>query len=132
MLRRKMLCASGHRHGQRDLVRRILSQSCAQVQLYVFIMLVTNVAVVLAGWPVFYFRGFEQHGLWALFAGVVHIVPYVGAAAVAAAAAVASYLGSPDILDAVNSGLIVLVVVPLVATLLSTWLQRRTARMLGD
>ena len=75
MLRRKMLRASGHHHGQRGLVRRILSQSCAQVQLYVLIMLVTNAAVVLAAWPVFYFREFEQHGLWALFAGVAHIVP---------------------------------------------------------
>ena len=97
--------------------------------MYVVIMLVTNVAVAIAVWPVFYLRGFEQPGLWAIFAGVLHIVPYVGSAAIAAAAAVVSYLGSPNILDAVNSGLIVLVVVALVATLLSTWLQSRTSRM---
>ncbi len=85
--------------------------------------------MAIAVWPVFYLRGFEQPGLWAIFAGVLHIVPYVGSAAIAAAAAGVSYLGSPDILDAVNSGLIVLVVVSLVATLLSTWLQSRTSRM---
>lgn len=129
MLRRKLLRASGNHPKHRELMRRILSQSCKQVQMYVVIMLVTNVAVAIAVWPVFYFRGFEQPGLWAIFAGVLHIVPYVGSAAIAASAAVVSYLGSPDILDAVNSGLIVLVVVSLVATLLSTWLQSRTSRM---
>lgn len=129
MLRRKLLRASGNHSHHRALMRRILSQSCAQVQLYVVIMLVTNVAVGLAVWPVFYWLGFEQHGLWALFAAVAHIVPYVGSVLIAAAAALVTYLGSPDILDAVNSGLAVLVVVSLVATLLSTWLQSRTSRM---
>lgn len=129
MLRRKLLRASGNHRNHRELMRRILSQSCRQVQMYVVIMLVTNVAVAIAVWPVFYLRGFEQPGLWAIFAGVLHIVPYVGSAAIAAAAAGVSYLASPDILDAVNSGLIVLVVVSLVATLLSTWLQSRTSRM---
>lgn len=129
MLRRKLLRASGNHSRHRDLMRRILSQSCKQVQLYVVIVLVTNVAVGLAIWPVFYFLGFEQPALWALFAGVIHVIPYVGSIAVALAAAVFSYLGSPDVLGAVNAGLIVLVVVSLVATLLSTWLQSRTSRM---
>jgi len=54
MLRRKLLRASGNHRNHRALMRRILSQSCKQVQLYVAIMLVTNVAVGLAVWPVFY------------------------------------------------------------------------------
>ncbi|MCY7386796.1 MAG: AI-2E family transporter [Burkholderiales bacterium] len=129
MLRRKLLRASGNRPHHRALMQRILAQSCKQVQLYVVIMMVTNVAVGLAVWPVFYLLGFEQHGLWALFAAVVHIVPYVGSVAVAAAAAFVTYLESPAIFEAVNVGAIVLVVVSLVATLLSTWLQSRTSRM---
>lgn len=129
MLRRKLLRASGNHRSHRALMRRILSQSCAQVQLYVLIMTVTNVAVGIAIWPVFYWLGFEQHGLWALFAALAHIVPYVGSVVVAAAAALVTYLGSPDIFDAVNAGLIVLVVVSLVATLLSTWLQSKSSRM---
>ena len=129
MLRRKLLRASGSHSRHRDLMRRILSQSCKQVQLYVVLVLVTNVAVGLAIWPVFYFLGFEQPALWAFFAGLIHVIPYVGSIAVALAAAVFSYLGSPDVLGAVKAGLIVLVVVSLVATLLSTWLQSRTSRM---
>ena len=129
MLRRKLLRASGTRKHHRAMMRRILAQSCKQVQLYVVILMVTNVAVGLAVWPVFYLLGFEQHGLWALFAAVAHIVPYVGSVAVAAAAAFVTYLESPAIFEAVNVGAIVLVVVSLVATLLSTWLQSRTSRM---
>lgn len=129
MLRRKLLRASGSHRRQRDLMRRILLQSCKQVQMYVVILLATNVAVGLAVWPLFHLLGFEQPALWAFFAGVVHIVPYVGSMAVAFAAAVISYLGNPDLLAAVNTGLIVLAVVSLVATFLSTWLQSRTSRM---
>ena len=129
MLRRKLLRASGNHPHHRALMRRILAQSCKQVQLYVVIMLATNVAVGLAVWPVFYFFGFEQHGLWALFAAVAHIVPYVGSVAVAAAAAFVTYLENPVIFEAVKIGAIVLVLVSLVATLLSTWLQSRTSRM---
>ena len=97
--------------------------------MYVAIVIATNVAVDLAVWPVFHWLGFEQHGLWAVFAAVAHIVPCVGSVLVAAAAALVRYLGSPDILDAVNAGLVVLVVVSMAATLLSTRLQSRTSRM---
>lgn len=129
MLRRKLLRASGNSGRQRARMRRILVQSTKQVQFYIGIVLVTNIAVGLAMWPVFYYLEFEQPGLWSLFAGIVHLVPYIGSMAIAAFAAIFSYLSNPDILKAFNTGMVVLVVVSVVATLLGTWLQSRTSRM---
>ena len=128
-LRRKLFRASGYHRRQRLRFRRILYQSCKQVRLYVLIVLVTNVAIGLASWAVFYLLGFDHAGLWGLFAGVVHIVPYVGSIALAAMTVVFEYLSSGSVLQSVNFGLLILVVVSLVGTLLPTWLQSRTSRM---
>jgi predicted PurR-regulated permease PerM len=129
VLRRKILRASGNHPRQRARFRRLLFQACKQVRLYVLIMLVTNVAIGLAAWPAFYVLGFEHAGLWAIFTGVVHVVPYVGSIAIASMATIFHYVGAPDILQSLNAGLLVLVVVSLVGALLPTWLQSRTARM---
>jgi predicted PurR-regulated permease PerM len=129
MLRRKLFRASGYHRRQRQRFRRILYQSCKQVRLYVLILLVTNVAIAFATWAVFLLLGFDHAGLWALFAGVVHIVPYVGSIALAVVAAAFQYLSAGSVLQSVNYGIVILVVVSLLGTLLPTWLQSRTSRM---
>jgi predicted PurR-regulated permease PerM len=129
LLRRKLFRASGYHRRQRLRFRRILYQSCKQVRLYVLIVLVTNVAIGLGSWAVFYLLGFDHAGLWAVFAGIVHIVPYVGSIALAAATVAFHYLSSGSVLESVNYGLLILVVVSLLGTLLPTWLQSRTSRM---
>ena len=129
MLRRKLFRASGYHRRQRQRFRRILYQSCKQVRLYVLILLVTNVAIAFATWAVFLLLGFDHAGLWALFAGLVHIVPYVGSIALAAVTSAFQYLSTGSVLASVNYGLLILVVVSLLGTLLPTWLQSRTSRM---
>ncbi len=129
VLQRKFLRASGNSRRQRVRVRRILLQSCQQVRLYVLIVLVTNIAIGLTVWPLFYLLGYEHAGLWAAFAGVIHVVPYVGSMVLAGASAVFYYIDNPVILPAINVGFLILVVAALVGTLLPTWLQSRTSRM---
>lgn len=129
VLQRKFLRASGNTRRQRARVRRILLQCCQQVQLYLLIVIVTNLAIGLAVWPIFYLLGYEHPGLWALYAGIIHIVPYVGSAVLAGSAAVFYYIDNAQILPAINVGLLVLVVSSVLGTLLPTWLQSRTSRM---
>ena len=97
--------------------------------MYVVIVLVTNVAIGLASWPAFHLLGFEHAGLWAVFAGVVHVVPYIGSLALATAAALFHYVGAPEVLPVVWIFLTVLVLASLIGTLLPTWLQSRTSGM---
>ena len=129
VLRRKMLRASGTHRRHRARFRRILEQSCHQVRMYVVIVLVTNVAIGLASWPAFYFLGFEHAALWAFFAGLVHVVPYIGSLAIASAAGLFHYIGSPDVLESIWIFVLVLVLASLIGTLLPTWLQSRTSSM---
>jgi len=129
LLRRKLFRAAGYHRRQRQRFRRILYQSCRQVRLYVLIMLVTNVAIAFATWAVLLMLGFDHAGLWALFAGVVHIVPYVGSIALAGGTSAVQYLSSGNILQSINYGLLILAIVSLLGTLLPTWLQSRTSRM---
>ena len=129
MLRRKLFRASGTHRRHRARFRRILDQSYHQVQMYVLIVVVTNVAIGLAAWPVFYLMGFEHAGLWALFAGIVHIVPYIGSLMLAGMAAIFHYTASTDVLQSTYIGLTILVLASLVGTLLPTWLQSRTSQM---
>jgi predicted PurR-regulated permease PerM len=129
MLRRKMFRASGYHRRQRLRFRRILYQSCKQVRLYVLILLMTNIAIGMATWLVFYLLGFDHAGLWGLFAGIVHIVPYVGAIVLGGMTTVFQFVSSGAVLQSVNYGLLILVVVSLLGTLLPTWLQSRTSRM---
>lgn len=129
MLRRKLLRASGNHRHQRARFRRILLQSTQQVKYYVVIVVVTNVAIGLAAWPAFYLLGFDHPGLWALFAGVVHVVPYIGSIALATSASIFHYVATPDIWKSVYVGMVILVVASLVGTLLPTWLQSKTSRM---
>ena len=129
MLRRKLFRASGTQRRHRARFRRILDQSYHQVQMYVLIVVVTNVAIGLAAWPVFYLMGFEHSGLWALFAGIVHIVPYIGSLMLAAMAAIFHYTTSTNVLQSTYIGLTIMVLASLVGTLLPTWLQSRTSQM---
>ena len=129
LLRRKLFRASGYHRRQRQRFRRILYQSSKQVRLYVLILLVTNVAIAFATWAVFLLLGFDHAGLWALFAGLVHIVPYVGSLALAVVTSAFQYLSTGSVLQSVNYGMLILIVVSLLGTLLPTWLQSRTSRM---
>ena len=129
VLRRKLFRASGTHRRHRSRFRRILVQSCHQVRMYVVIVLVTNVAIGLASWAAFHLMGFEHAGLWAVFAAVVHVVPYIGSLALAGAAAGVHYVTSPDAFQSVLFGVIVLLLASLIGTLLPTWLQSRTSRM---
>ena len=97
--------------------------------MYVVIVLVTNVAIGFASWGAFYLMGFEHAGLWAVFAGVVHVVPYIGSLALAGAAAGIHYVTSPDVFQSALFGIIVLMLASLIGTLLPTWLQSRTSSM---
>ena len=118
VLRRKLFRASGTHRRHRARFRRILDQSCHQVRMYVVIVLVTNVAIGLASWGAFHLMGFEHAGLWAIFASIVHVVPYIGSLALASAAAVFHYVTSPDVFQSVMFGVIVLMLASLIGTLL--------------
>ena len=73
--------------------------------------------------------GLESAGAWALAAGLLHLIPYVGPAATAASIGMAAFMQfdalSPAILVAGTS----LTIATVVGTFVTTWMTGRIARM---
>lgn len=67
--------------------------------------------------------------MWGLFAGVLHFIPYLGPAIVAAAAAVAGFVQFGTPLYGLVLGGVVLLVAGVIGMGFMTWLQGRFARV---
>ena len=95
--RRKLVQFVGPSLSRKKDALRILDEIDAQVQRYLFATLASNALLGVATWLAFEALGMEQAGVWGVFAGVLHFVPYLGAAVFAIAAGVAGFLqfGTP-------------------------------------
>jgi len=95
--RRKLVQFVGPSLSRKKEALRTLEEIDAQVQRYLFATLVSNVLVGIGTWLAFEAIGMEQAGVWGVFAGVLHFVPYLGPVVIAIAAGVAGFLqfGTP-------------------------------------
>src|SRR5437763_8804919 len=82
--RRKLVQLVGPSLSRKKDAVRILDEIDSQVQRYLLGIVAGNVLVALATWLAFEALGVERAGVWGVGAGVLHFVPYLGAAAFAA------------------------------------------------
>jgi predicted PurR-regulated permease PerM len=113
----------------RTVARDILAATAHQVQLFVGVLVLTNILLGLLTWLAFSLLGVGHAAVWGLAAGVLHFIPYAGPAAVAGAAALAATvqfesLGSGALVALVSLGLSTIVGVGI-----TTWLTGRSVRM---
>lgn len=127
--RRKLLGFVGPSLSRKKDAVRILEEVHAQVQRYLFAVLVSNSLLALVTWLAFESLGMEQAGLWGVAAGVLHFVPYLGPALMALASGVAAFLqfGSP--LPALAVAGVSLLIAGVIGLVFMTWLQSRFARV---
>ena len=127
--RRKLAQFVGPSRARTEDVVSILNEIENQVQRYLFVTLAANVLVGLFTWLCFRGLGVSQAGVWGVFAGVMHFVPYLGAVVVACAAGIAAMMQ----FGSASSALLVMGTVILVETLIGmvfvTWLQGRFAHV---
>src|SRR5690606_39385336 len=71
---------------------QILDNINASIQKYMFLLLVTNVALGLASWGAFYAVGLDNPGAWAIAAGLLHVIPYFGTLVTAVGTGAAAFL----------------------------------------
>jgi predicted PurR-regulated permease PerM len=125
--RRKLLQLVGPSLSRRKDAVRILEEIDAQVQRYLFAMLVSNSLLAVATWLAFEAFGVEQAGLWGVAAGVLHFVPYLGPALIALASGVAAFLQFGSLLNALAVAGVSLLVAGAIGFVFMTWLQSRFA-----
>lgn len=127
--RRKLVQLVGPSLSRKKDAVRILEEIDVQVQRYLLATVGANVLVGLGTWLAFSALGMEQAGAWAVTAGILHFIPYLGPVVFAAASGVAAFMQFGTAIDAFMVAAASLAVAVAVGSLLMTWLQSRFARV---
>ena len=127
--KRKLVRLSGPSLSRRKITVRILNGINGSIQQYMFMLLVTNVLVGVLSWVAFRWIGLENAGGWAVVAGLLHIVPYLGPAVTAGATAMAAFMQFDSFPPALLIAGASLAIATFVGTFVTTWMTGRIARM---
>ncbi len=127
--KRKLVRLTGPSLSKRKITVRILDDINHSIQKYLSMMLLTNVLVGMLAWAAFAALGLENAGAWAVAAGLLHVVPYLGPAVTAAAAGMAAFMQFDSFLMAALVGGVSMTIATLVGTFVTTWLTGRIARL---
>ncbi len=127
--KRKLVRLAGPSLSSRKITVQILSDINRSIQRYMLLLLTTNVLVALLAWTVFRWIGLENAGAWAVAAGLLHIIPYLGPGLTAIATGMAAFMQFDSLSMALlvsGSGLGIAIVV---GTFVTTWMTGRIATM---
>ncbi len=127
--RRKLVKFVGPSQSRKKDVVGILDEINAQVQRYLFAVLVSNSLLAVVTWLAFEALGMEQAGIWGLAAGLLHFVPYLGPALIALASGVAAFLQFGSMVHALAVAGVSLLIAGVIGLVFMTWLQSRFARI---
>jgi len=114
---------------RKKITVNILNDINHSIQKYLLMLLTTNLMVALLTWLVFHWLGLENAGAWAAAAGLLHIVPYLGPAVLAAATATAAFIQFSSIAMAALVAGASLLIATVVGTLVATWMTGRIANI---
>ena len=87
--KRKLVRLTGPSLSERKITVHLLDDINGSIQKYMFMLLTTNLLVALLSWIAFRSIGLENAGAWAVAAGLLHIVPYLGPGVAAVATGMA-------------------------------------------
>lgn len=113
----------------RVITMEILQKIAVQVQRYIGVLVVTNIALALLTWLAFALIGIKYAAVWGLAAGLLHFVPYVGPAVIAAASALAATVQFESLGSGLVTAAVSLTLSTIIGIALTTWLTGKAARM---
>lgn len=129
MFKRKLVRLTGPSLSKRKITVHILDAINASIQKYMLILLTTNVMVALLSWLAFHWIGLENAGAWAVVAGLLHIIPYLGPAVTAVATGMAAFMQFESFAMALLVGGTSLAIATVIGTFVTTWMTGRIASM---
>ncbi len=127
--KRKLVKITGPSLTRKKITVNILIDINNSIQGYLFMLLITNIVVGALSWAVFRALGLENAGAWAVAAGFLHIVPYFGPLATAAATGMAAYMQFDSILMALSVAGASIVIATVIGVFITTWMTGRIAKM---
>lgn len=129
IFKRKLVKLTGPSLSDKKITVNILNDINSSIQKYMFMLLVTNILLILLMWGALRLVGLENAGAWAVAAGLLHIVPYFGPLLAAGAIGLGAFMqfGTFSMMFLVVG--ISLAVATLVGTFVTTWMTGRIAKM---
>ena len=129
LFRRKLIQVVGPSLQRRKTALRILDEVHRLNQHYFAVILAVNLAVGVATGLAVHAIGIDRALVWGVAAAVLCIIPYLGAAALAAAVGLAAYVQLGTVASALLAMGLVLAIAGALGIGLQTWLMGRAARM---
>src|ERR1043166_2256235 len=126
--KRKFVRLAGPSLSQKKITLKILDDINVSVQGYMLMLLVTNALLGVLAWGGFRLVGLENAGAWAVAAGLLPLVPYIGAAVIAVATGVAGFLQTDSLAMAMQAAGIVLGLSLVVGILMTTWMAGKVSK----
>jgi predicted PurR-regulated permease PerM len=127
--KRKLVRLAGPSLSDKKITVHILDDIHVSIQRYMFTLLAANVLLALLTWGAFRWIGLENAGGWAIAAGVLHVIPYLGPALIAIATGTVGFMQ----FESVSMALLVsgssLVISTLVGIFVMTWMTGKTAKL---
>jgi len=127
--KRKLVRLTGPSLSKRKITVHILDDINESIQKYMLMLLTTNVLVGLLSWIAFRWIGLENAGAWAVAAGLLHIVPYLGPGVTAAATGMAAFMQFESFAMALLVAGAAVGIATVVGTFVTTWMTGRIASM---
>ncbi|NTV95192.1 MAG: AI-2E family transporter [Thiobacillus sp.] len=127
--KKKLVRLAGPTLSGKKITVHILDDIDESIQRYLFMLLATNVLVGLLTWAALRWLGLDNAGAWAVAAGLLHLIPYLGPAVTAAGIGMAAFMQFPEPATALLVMAVSLAIATLVGTFVTTWMTGRIARM---
>jgi predicted PurR-regulated permease PerM len=127
--KRKLMRISGPSLSKRKITAVILDDIDRAIQNYMLTLLVANILLGLLSWVVFRWIGLDNAGAWAVAAGVLHFIPYLGPALTALATGMAAFMQFESLSTTVLVSFSFLAIATLVGTVFVTWMSGKLTKM---
>lgn len=127
--KRKLVRLTGPSLSDKKITVRILDDINLSIQSYMFTLLVANVLLALLTWITFYGIGLDNAGGWAMAAGILHVIPYLGPALTAGATGMAAFMQFGSLWMALVVSVSSLAIATFVGIFIVTWLTEKFASM---
>ena len=127
--KRKLVKLTGPSLKRKKVTIHILDDINHSIQAYMFMLLVTNGLLALLMWLALSAIGLENAGAWAIFAGLMHIMPYFGPLLITSATGMVAFMQFESLRMVLLVAGASMTIATLVGTVIATWMTGRVARM---
>jgi predicted PurR-regulated permease PerM len=127
--KRKLVKLTGPSLTRKKVTVHILEDINTSIQNYMFMLLVTNTLLALLMWGALRAIGLENAGAWAVFAGLVHVMPYIGPLLITSATGLVAFLQFESLRMVILVAGASLGIATLVGMVVTTWMTGKIAKM---